>query len=124
MEKATEYKPEYVVNLADKLVCDIRLKIHISIFSNIVGFLNILEGCRHMVLSISSTQAHPAFMERTLMPFSVHDNVDHPLSLYAQVKIERMAHTYSHLYGLPTTGLRFFTVYGPWGRLIWLCVNL
>ncbi len=87
--------------------------------SNIVGFTNILECCRqqqtgHLVYASSSS----VYGMNTNMPFSVHDNVDHPVSLYAASKKanELMAHTYSHLYGLPTTGLRFFTVYGPWGR--------
>ena len=87
--------------------------------SNLVGFLNILEGCRqtgvkHLVYASSSS----VYGANTALPFSVHDNVDHPLSLYAATKKanELMAHAYSHLYGLPTTGLRFFTVYGPWGR--------
>jgi UDP-glucuronate 4-epimerase len=87
--------------------------------SNIVGHLNVLEGCRHEgvghLVYASSSSVYGA---NTKMPFSVHDNVDHPLSLYAATKKsdELMSHTYSHLYGLPTTGLRFFTVYGPWGR--------
>jgi len=87
--------------------------------SNLVGFTNILEGCRHNgiehLVYASSSSVYGA---NTRMPFSVHQNVDHPLSLYAATKKanELMAHTYSHLYGLPTTGLRFFTVYGPWGR--------
>ncbi len=87
--------------------------------SNIVGFLNVLEGChknkvKHLVYASSSS----VYGANTKMPFSVHDNVDHPISLYAATKKsnELMAHTYSHAYGLPTTGLRFFTVYGPWGR--------
>ena len=87
--------------------------------SNLVGFAHLLEGCRyndvkHFVYASSSS----VYGANTAMPFSVHDNVDHPLSLYAASKKanELMAHTYSHLYGLPTTGLRFFTVYGPWGR--------
>lgn len=92
---------------------------HAYIDSNIIGFLNILEGCRnnkikHFVYASSSS----VYGANTKMPFSVHDNVDHPVSLYAASKKtnELMAHTYSHLYGLATTGLRFFTVYGPWGR--------
>ena len=87
--------------------------------ANIVGFINILEGCRHnnirhLVFASSSS----VYGANTKMPFSVHDNVDHPVSLYAATKKanELMAHTYSHLYRLPCTGLRFFTVYGPWGR--------
>ncbi len=92
---------------------------HAYIDSNIVGFMNIMEGCRHHniehLVYASSSSVYGA---NTKMPFSVHDNVDHPVSLYAASKKanELMAHTYSHLYSLPTTGLRFFTVYGPWGR--------
>jgi UDP-glucuronate 4-epimerase len=87
--------------------------------SNVAGFLNVLEGCRqartgHLVYASSSS----VYGGNTRMPFSVHDNVDHPVSLYAATKKanELMAHTYAHLYGIPCTGLRFFTVYGPWGR--------
>jgi UDP-glucuronate 4-epimerase len=92
---------------------------HAYIDSNIVGFMNILEGCRHNevghLVYASSSSVYGA---NTAMPFSVHHNVDHPVSLYAATKKanELMAHTYSSLYGIPTTGLRFFTVYGPWGR--------
>ena len=92
---------------------------HAYIESNIVGFMNLLEccrhhGCGHLVYASSSS----VYGMNSSMPFSVHDNVDHPISLYAASKKsnELMAHTYSHLYDLPTTGLRFFTVYGPWGR--------
>lgn len=87
--------------------------------SNLVGFMTILEGCRHHgiqhLIYASSSSVYGA---NTQLPFSVHDRVDHPVSLYAATKKanELMAHTYSHLYDLPTTGLRFFTVYGPWGR--------
>jgi UDP-glucuronate 4-epimerase len=87
--------------------------------SNLQGFINILEGCRHAnVEHLVYASSSSVYGANTSMPFSVHDNVDHPLSLYAASKKanELMAHTYSHLYGLPTTGLRFFTVYGPWGR--------
>jgi UDP-glucuronate 4-epimerase len=87
--------------------------------ANLTGFLNVLEGCRHrktghLVYASSSS----VYGSNTRLPFSVHDNVDHPISLYAATKKanELMAHAYSHLYGLPATGLRFFTVYGPWGR--------
>jgi UDP-glucuronate 4-epimerase len=87
--------------------------------ANLAGFLNVLEGCRyrntgHLVFASSSS----VYGANTRLPFSVHDNVDHPISLYAATKKanELMAHSYSHLYGLPATGLRFFTVYGPWGR--------
>ncbi len=87
--------------------------------SNLVGFCNILEGCRHAgVAHLVYASSSSVYGANETLPFSVHDNVDHPLSLYAATKKanELMAHTYSHLYGLPTTGLRFFTVYGPWGR--------
>lgn len=87
--------------------------------SNIEGFLNILEGCRHNeVKHLVYASSSSVYGANTKMPFSVHDNVDHPVSLYAATKKanELMAHTYASLYGIPTTGLRFFTVYGPWGR--------
>ena len=87
--------------------------------SNVVGFANILEGCRHNgVEHLVYASTSSVYGANTKMPFSVHQNVDHPLSFYAATKKanELMAHTYSHLYGLPVTGLRFFTVYGPWGR--------
>jgi UDP-glucuronate 4-epimerase len=87
--------------------------------SNVVGTANILEGCRHNgVQHLVYASTSSVYGANTAMPFSVHQNVDHPLSFYAATKkaTELMAHTYSHLYGLPTTGLRFFTVYGPWGR--------
>lgn len=92
---------------------------HAYIDSNLVGFLHILEGCRHHgVQHLTYASSSSVYGANTAMPFSVHQNVDHPVSLYAATKKanELMAHTYSHLYGLPTTGLRFFTVYGPWGR--------
>ncbi len=92
---------------------------HAYIDSNIVGFINILEGCRHNTVEhLAYASSSSVYGANTRMPFSVHDNVDHPVSLYAASKKanELMAHTYSHLYKLPTTGLRFFTVYGPWGR--------
>jgi UDP-glucuronate 4-epimerase len=87
--------------------------------SNIVGFSHILEGCRHNEINhLVYASSSSVYGSNTKMPFSIHDNVDHPLSLYAASKKanELVAHTYSHLYNLPTTGLRFFTVYGPWGR--------
>lgn len=87
--------------------------------SNIVGFMNILEGCRqHEIEHLAYASTSSIYGANTCMPFSIHDNVDHPVSLYAASKKanELMAHTYSHLYRIPTTGLRFFTVYGPWGR--------
>lgn len=113
-------KPQRVVHLAAQ--AGVRYSItnpHAYIDSNIVGFINILEGCRHnKVEHLVYASSSSVYGANTKMPFSVHDNVDHPVSLYAASKKanELMAHTYSHLYSLPTTGLRFFTVYGPWGR--------
>ena len=92
---------------------------HAYVQANIVGFMNILECCRHAkVPHLVYASSSSVYGSNTKLPFSVSDNVDHPISLYAATKKadELMAHTYSHLYGLPTTGLRFFTVYGPWGR--------
>jgi UDP-glucuronate 4-epimerase len=92
---------------------------HAYVDSNLVGFVNVLEGCRHSkVEHLVYASSSSVYGANTRMPFATHDNVDHPVSLYAATKKanELMAHTYSHLYGLPTTGLRFFTVYGPWGR--------
>jgi len=92
---------------------------HSYVDTNIVGFVNLLEGCRHSgVKHFVFASSSSVYGANTRMPFSVHDNVDHPVSLYAASKKsnELMAHTYSHLFGLPVTGLRFFTVYGPWGR--------
>ncbi len=92
---------------------------HSYVDTNLVGFVNLLEGCRHSgVKHFIYASSSSVYGANTNMPFSVHDNVDHPVSLYAASKKanELMAHTYSHLFGLPTTGLRFFTVYGPWGR--------
>jgi nucleoside-diphosphate-sugar epimerase len=92
---------------------------HAYVDSNLEGFINILEGCRHgKVQHLTYASSSSVYGGNTKMPFSEHDSVDHPVSLYAATKKanELMAHTYSHLYGLPTTGLRFFTVYGPWGR--------
>ena len=115
-----EHKPQRVVNLAAQ--AGVRYSIEnpmAYVDTNLTGFANILEGCRHHgaehLVYASSSSVYGA---NTNMPFSVHHNVDHPLSLYAASKKanELMAHTYSHLYQLPTTGLRFFTVYGPWGR--------
>ena len=114
------HRPERVVNLAAQ--AGVRYSIEnpmAYVDSNLLGFANVLEGCRHTgvghLVYASSSSVYGA---NTNMPFSVHHNVDHPLSLYAATKKanELMAHTYSHLYGVPTTGLRFFTVYGPWGR--------
>ncbi|MDR1424615.1 MAG: NAD-dependent epimerase [Azoarcus sp.] len=92
---------------------------HAYVDSNLVGFVNLLEGCRHNgVEHLVYASSSSVYGGNEKMPFSEHDSVDHPVSLYAATKKanELMAHTYSHLYGLPTTGLRFFTVYGPWGR--------
>jgi UDP-glucuronate 4-epimerase len=92
---------------------------HAYVDSNLVGFMNVLEGCRHAkVQHLVYASSSSVYGGNTRMPFSVHDSVDHPVSMYAATKKanELMAHTYSHLFGLPTTGLRFFTVYGPWGR--------
>nr|WP_315231442.1 NAD-dependent epimerase [uncultured Albidiferax sp.] len=92
---------------------------HAYVDSNLLGFVNILEGCRHsQVQHLVYASSSSVYGGNTKMPFSEHDSVDHPVSLYAATKKanELMAHTYSHLYNLPTTGLRFFTVYGPWGR--------
>ena len=113
-------KPEKVVNLAAQAGVRYSLKNpHAYVDSNLIGFVNILEGCRHNgVEHLVYASSSSVYGANTQMPFSIHDNVDHPLSLYAATKKanELMAHTYSHLYHLPTTGLRFFTVYGPWGR--------
>ena len=115
-----DHRPQRVVNLAAQAGVRYSIENPLAyIHSNIVGFAHILEGCRHHgvdhLVYASSSSVYGA---NTLMPFSTHQNVDHPLSLYAASKKsnELMAHTYSHLYGLPTTGLRFLTVYGPWGR--------
>lgn len=109
-----------VVNLAAQAGVRYSLKNpHAYADSNLVGFVNILEGCRHGgVKHLVYASSSSVYGGNTKIPFTEHDNVDHPVSLYAATKKanELMAHTYSHLYGLPTTGLRFFTVYGPWGR--------
>lgn len=92
---------------------------HAYVDANVVGFVNILEGCRHSsVAHLVFASSSSVYGANTRLPFSEHDNVDHPVSLYAATKKanELMAHSYAHLYGLPCTGLRFFTVYGPWGR--------
>jgi UDP-glucuronate 4-epimerase len=113
-------KPKRVIHLAAQ--AGVRYSIqnpHAYVDSNLVGFVNILEGCRHHgVEHLTYASSSSVYGANTTMPFSIHHNVDHPLSLYAATKKanELMAHTYSHLYRLPTTGLRFFTVYGPWGR--------
>lgn len=114
------YKPQRVVHLAAQ--AGVRYSLEnprAYIDSNLVGFCHILEGCRHTAVEhLVYASSSSVYGANTSMPFSIHDNVDHPLSLYAASKKanELMAHTYSHLYHLPTTGLRFFTVYGPWGR--------
>lgn len=119
-ETFVKHRPERVVNLAAQ--AGVRYSIQnprAYVDSNLVGFINILEACRHYgVEHLVYASSSSVYGANTKMPFSVHDNVDHPVSLYAATKKanELMAHTYSHLYGLPTTGLRFFTVYGPWGR--------
>ena len=116
----TNYKPDVVVNLAAQAGVRYSIENPLAyINSNIVGFAHILEGCRHNdVEHLVYASTSSVYGANTSMPFSVHQNVDHPLSVYSASKKsnELMAHTYSHLYGLPTTGLRFFTVYGPWGR--------
>lgn len=115
-----KHRPQKVVNLAAQ--AGVRYSLinpHAYMDSNIIGFMNILEGCRHtQVEHLVYASSSSVYGANESMPFSVHDNVDHPLSLYAASKKanELMAHTYSNLYQLPTTGLRFFTVYGPWGR--------
>ena len=115
-----EEKFDKVIHLAAQAGVRYSLKNpHAYVDSNIVGFVNILEGCRHSgVKHLVYASSSSVYGGNTKMPFSEHDSVDHPVSLYAATKKanELMAHTYSHLYGLPTTGLRFFTVYGPWGR--------
>jgi UDP-glucuronate 4-epimerase len=119
-EVFASHRPQRVINLAAQ--AGVRYSIEnpmAYVDTNLVGFAHVLEGCRqtgvdHLVYASSSS----VYGANTNMPFSVHQNVDHPMSLYAATKKanELMAHTYSHLYRLPATGLRFFTVYGPWGR--------
>jgi len=115
-----DFNPTHVVNLAAQAGVRYSLENPMAyIESNIIGFTNILEGCRHSsVEHLVYASSSSVYGSNTKLPFSVHDNVDHPLSLYAATKKsnELLAHSYSHLYKLPTTGLRFFTVYGPWGR--------
>ncbi len=116
----TTYRPSHVINLAAQ--AGVRYSIenpYAYVDSNLIGFMNILEACRkypveHLLYASSSS----VYGGNKVVPFSTNHNVDHPVSLYAATKKsnELMAHTYSHLYGIPTTGLRFFTVYGPWGR--------
>jgi UDP-glucuronate 4-epimerase len=113
-------KPERVIHLAAQAGVRYSLRNpHAYVDSNLVGFMNILEGCRHHgVQHLVYASSSSVYGGNTLMPFSEAHSVDHPVSMYAATKKanELMAHTYSHLFGLPTTGLRFFTVYGPWGR--------
>jgi len=113
-------RPEIVVHLAAQAGVRYSLENpYAYVESNLVGFMNILEGCRHQqVQHLVFASSSSVYGANTRMPFSVHDNVDHPLSLHAATKKanELMAHTYASLYSLPCTGLRFFTVYGPWGR--------
>ena len=119
-EAFAQFRPERVVNLAAQ--AGVRYSIenpYAYVESNLVGFINILEACRHgKVEHLVYASSSSVYGANRKLPFSVRDSVDHPLSLYAATKKanELMAHTYSHLYQLPTTGLRFFTVYGPWGR--------
>jgi UDP-glucuronate 4-epimerase len=115
-----EHKPQRVVNLAAQAGVRYAAKNpHIYVSSNVTGFLHILEGCRHNgVEHLVFASTSSVYGANTKMPFSEHDSAEHPLTLYAATKKanEVMAHSYAHLYGLPCTGLRFFTVYGPWGR--------
>lgn len=116
----TNFKPQRVVNLAAQAGVRYSLENpHAYIDSNIVGFMNILEACRHgAVEHLVYASSSSVYGANRKLPFAVEDSVDHPVSMYAATKKanELMAHTYSHLFALPTTGLRFFTVYGPWGR--------
>lgn len=115
-----ETRPQRVINLAAQ--AGVRYSIqnpHAYVDSNLVGFINVLEGCRHNgVEHLVYASSSSVYGSNKNLPFSVSDSVDHPVSLYAATKKanELMAHSYSHLYRIPTTGLRFFTVYGPWGR--------
>lgn len=115
-----DHGPQRVVNLAAQAGVRYSLENpHAYVNSNLMGFINILEGCRHTgVEHLVYASSSSVYGANTTLPFSVHHNVDHPVSLYAASKKsnEVMAHCYSHLFGIPTTGLRFFTVYGPWGR--------
>ncbi len=115
-----KHQPQRVVNLAAQAGVRYSLENpHAYVSANLAGFMNVLEGCRHnKVEHLVYASSSSVYGSNTKMPFSVADNVDHPVSLYAATKKanELMAHTYSHLYQLPTAGLRFFTVYGPWGR--------
>ena len=116
----SEYRPDRVVNLAAQPGVRYSLENpQAYVSANLMGFVNILEACRHnQVEHLVYASSSSVYGANTSVPFSVHDNIDHPISMYAASKKanELMAHTYSHLFELPTTGLRFFTVYGPWGR--------
>lgn len=115
-----EHRPRRVINLAAQ--AGVRYAAenpHVYVSSNVTGFLHILEGCRqHDVEHLVYASTSSVYGANTRMPFSEHDSAEHPLTLYAATKKanEQMAHSYAHLYGIPSTGLRFFTVYGPWGR--------
>jgi len=115
-----QHKPQRVINLAAQ--AGVRYAAenpHIYVSSNVTGFLHILEGCRHHgVEHLVFASTSSVYGANTKMPFSEHQSTEHPLTLYAATKKanEQMAHSYAHLYGIPSTGLRFFTVYGPWGR--------
>ncbi|MBS0261552.1 MAG: NAD-dependent epimerase [Planctomycetes bacterium] len=115
-----EHSPERVIHLAAQ--AGVRYSLtnpRVYVDSNVTGFVNVLEACRHQAVQhLVFASSSSVYGANTKLPFSVHDNVDHPLSLYAATKKanELMAHTYAHLFRLPCTGLRFFTVYGPWGR--------
>jgi len=119
-ETFRKHQPQRVVNLAAQAGVRYSLENpHAYIDANIIGFTNILENCRHTgVEHLVYASSSSVYGNHTNMPFNIHESVDHPVSLYAATKKanELMAHTYSHLFNLPTTGLRFFTVYGPWGR--------
>ncbi len=131
-EAFKKHKPQRVVNLAAQAGVRYSLENpYAYIDANIYGFINILESCRHNeVEHLLYASSSSVYGSHTNMPFSIHEPVDHPVSLYAATKKanELMAHTYSHLFQLPTTGLRFFTVYGPWGRpdmaLFMFCRNI
>jgi UDP-glucuronate 4-epimerase len=121
MEKAfAEHKPQRVIHLAAQ--AGVRYAAenpHVYTSSNVIGFLHVLEGCRHHgVEHLVFASTSSVYGANTAMPFSEHKSAEHPLTLYAATKKanEQMAHSYAHLYGIPSTGLRFFTVYGPWGR--------
>ncbi|MDQ3289008.1 MAG: NAD-dependent epimerase [Pseudomonadota bacterium] len=115
-----EYRPQRVVNLAAQAgVRYAALNPHVYVASNVTGFLHLLEGCRHHgVEHLVFASTSSVYGANTNMPFNEHQSAEHPLTLYAATKKsnEQMAHSYAHLYGIPCTGLRFFTVYGPWGR--------